>query len=155
MARFLQRVGYTNPAPLEVTMHAQTGPHPPRGVADPATVRNGELAAELLDVVNESELENFLRRLVAEAARDAGRRLTPDARRAVVAELRRTAERTLPTLHVALGERTRPAGLAAEAAARLFGAEFEGMSSEDRDFEIARQFVSFSHTRTAAATPTA
>jgi hypothetical protein len=142
---------YTNPASLEVTMHDHTGPHPPRGVAFPATARSGELAAELLDVVNESELESFVGRLVAEAARDAGRRLTPDARRALVAELRSTARRTLPTLEVALGERSRPAGPAAEAAARLFGAELEGMSPEDRDFEIARQFVRFSHERAAAA----
>src|SRR5215217_5795154 len=135
-------------------MHAHAGLDPPRGVAFRATARSGELAAELLDVVNESELEDFLGRLVAEAARVAGRRLTPGARRALVAELRSTAERTLPTLHVALGERTRPAGLAVEAtAARLFGAELEGMSPEDRDFEIARQFVRFSHARTAAAAP--
>jgi hypothetical protein len=134
-------------------MHDHTGPHPPRGVAFPATARSSELAAELLDVVNESELENFLGRLVAEAARDAGRRLTPDAQRVLVAELKSTATRTLPALHVALGERSRPAGQAAGAAARLFGAEFEGMSPEDRDFEIAQQFVRFSHARTAAATP--
>jgi hypothetical protein len=132
-------------------MHDDTGPDARRGVAFSATTRNVRLAAELLDVVNDSELESFVGRLVADAARYAGRRLTPDARRALVAELGSTAKRTLPTLQDALGDRSRTAGAAAESAARLFGAELEGMSPEDRDFEIARQFVRFSQARTAAA----
>ena len=124
--------------------------HSPRGGAFPATARSADLAAELLDIVNEAEREDFVGRLVAEAARDAGRSLPAGERRALVAELARTAERTLPTLQLALGE-SRLAGRAAvDAAARLFGAELEGMSPEDRDFEIARQFVRFSHERAAA-----
>ena len=136
-------------------MHDHTRPHAPRGVAVPAAARSSELAGELLDVVNESELENFIGRLVAEAARAADRRLTPDAQRALVVELSSTAKRTLPALQVALGEPSRPSGVAADSAARLFGAEFEGMSPEDRDFEIARQFVRFSHARTADTAPRA
>jgi hypothetical protein len=125
--------------------------HSAPGAAFAATARSGELAAELLDVISESELEAFVARLVAEAARDTGRRLPADARRALVAELSKTAERTVPTLQVALGARgglTAPA--AAQAAARLYGTELEGMSPEDRDFEIARQFVRFSQERAAA-----
>ena len=119
------------------------------------TDRTLELAAELLNVVNESELDNFVGRLVAEASRESGAHLSPDARRALIAELRSTAERTLPVLEVALGEHRAPTGPAArETAARLFGAELEGLSPEDRDFELAREFVRFSHARaTAAATP--
>jgi hypothetical protein len=116
-----------------------------------ATARSGELAAELLDVVSQRELQEFVGRLVAETARDTGRHLDAGARRALVAELSRTAERTLPTLQVALGPRPGlHAPVAVQAAARLFGAELEGMSPEDRDFEIARQFVRFSQERAAA-----
>jgi hypothetical protein len=141
-------------------MHDQSRAQEPRGGIFRATARTGELAAQLLDVVNAYELESFVSRLVAEAARDAGRPLPGDERRALVAELRRTAERTLPTLQIALGDRSRLTGrAAADAAARLFGAELEGMSPEDRDFEIARQFVRFSQARArggggAPATPT-
>jgi hypothetical protein len=120
--------------------------------AFPATARNSELAAALLDVVNESELETFVGGLVAETARNAGRRLGVEAGQALVAELRRTAERTLPALTVALGHQALPAApAAAQNAARTFGLELEGMSAEDRDFEIARRFVGFAQAATVRA----
>ena len=122
----------------------------------PATLRNSELAAALLDVVSESELEDFVSGLVAEAARSAGRRIPADARHALVASLRQTAERTLPALSVALGdERTPAAPAATQTAARIFGVETEGMSPEDRDFEVARRFVGFARAAAlrAAAAP--
>jgi hypothetical protein len=99
----------------------------------PATDRDAELAGELLDVVNASELETFLRRLAG-----------PAAGRALHGVLRRTAERTLPTVTTGA-----PGASAANTAARVFGLELEGMSAEDRDYEIARQFVRFA--RAAAA----
>jgi hypothetical protein len=118
----------------------------------PATSRNSELAAALLDVVNESELEDFVSGLVAEVARSAGRRIPVEARRALVASLRRTAERTLPALSVALGDEGTPdAPVATQTAARIFGVETEGMSPEDRDFEIARRFVGFARAATLRA----
>src|SRR5262245_40730179 len=120
-------------------MYDHTGPDTAHGVTLSAASRSVRLAAELLDVVNESELEDVVGRLVAEAARGSGRRLRSVAQRALAAELRSTAMRTLPTLQDALGAQTRAP--AAETAARLFGAELEGMSPEDRDFEIARQLV--------------
>ena len=50
----------------------------------------------------------------------------------------------MPTLTVALGDESRSAApAAAQTAARIFGVEPEGMSAEDRDFEIARRFVRF------------
>jgi hypothetical protein len=129
--------------PLEVTMHD-------RGF--PAGSRTSELAAGLLDVVSESELEDFLGGLVVETARNAGRRIGADNGRALVASLRRTAEQTLPTLSVALGDAGRSvAPGAARTAARIFGVELEGMSAEDRDFEIARRFVRFAQAATVQA----
>jgi hypothetical protein len=115
--------------------------------------RNGELAAQLLDVVNEAELEDFLRKLVKKAVRTVGRPLSVAAQGALVAELRRTAERTLPALSVAVGERALPSEPAAtQNATRMFGIEAEGMSPEDRDFEIARELVRFAQSETARAT---
>ena len=58
----------------------------------------------------------------------------------------------MPTLTVALGDESRPAApAAAQTAARIFGVEPEGMSAEDRDFEIARQFVRFAQAETVRA----
>ena len=63
----------------------------------------------------------------------------------------------LPALSVALGdERRPPAPVAAQTAARMFGVETEGMSAEDRDFEIARRFVRYARAeamRAAGAPP--
>lgn len=107
--------------------------------------RSDDLAAELLDVVNESELRRFLGRLAAETARASGRPIPSDTARALLPMLRRTAERTLPSLTLAVGDEPRAAATVpiAQAAARVFGLEPEGMSAEDRDFEIARRFVRF------------
>ena len=126
--------------------------HDPVGPAFPATSRNSELAAALLDVVNEYQLEDFVSGLVADAARSAGRRLPAGTGRGLAASLRQTAVRTLPALSVALGDEGRPpAPVAAQSAARLFGVETEGMSAEDRDFEIARRFISFAQAEAVRA----
>ena len=110
----------------------------PQSHGFPASGRDSDLAAELLDVVNPSELEAFLARLVAETAG----RIDGAARDRLVAVLRDTARRTLPALATALP--SVPAGvLTAKHAARTFGVELEGVSAEDRDYEIARQFVRF------------
>lgn len=115
--------------------------------------RSDDLAAELLDVVNESEFRNFIDRLAAETVRAGGRPIPRDTAKALLAILRQTAERTLPTLTLAIGEEPRAAAAApvAHAAARVFGLEAEGMSAEDRDYEIARQFVRFALTALAHA----
>ena len=112
-------------------------------------------AAQLLDVINAAELEGFLGRLVDSAGRRVGGRVPTATRRGLVAVLRRTAERTLPTLTTALGDPLgSPTGVgpsAAETAARVYGLELEGMSAEDRDYEIARQFLRFAQETTARA----
>ena len=116
-------------------------------------MRSDDLAAELLNVVNESEFLHVLDRIAAETARAGGRPLPPATARALLAILRQTAERTLPTLTLALGEDpgTSAATPVAQTAARVFGLEAEGMSAEDRDFEIARQFVRFAQAALAHA----
>jgi hypothetical protein len=114
-----------------------------------------ELAAQLLDVTNEGELERFLGRLVESVARRAGGRVPVATRRALMAVLRRVAKRTLPTVVTAIGDPLGPAAgidrSVAEAAARVYGLELEGMSAEDRDYEIARQFLRFARAVVARA----
>jgi hypothetical protein len=117
----------------------------PQSYGRPPSDRDSELAAELLDVVNPAELEAFLGGLVAEAAGP----VAGAARDRLVDRLRDTARRTLPALATALP--SAPADvLTARRAARVFGVELEGVSAEDRDYEIARQFVRFA--RAAART---
>ena len=119
-----------------------------------AESRSVLLAAELLDVTNEAELEGFLGRVVAATARGVGGRLPAGTGRSLVAALRRTAERTLPALATLLGDPMGPpagAGPPAATAARVYGLELEGMSAEDRDYEIARQFLRFAQSATARA----
>jgi hypothetical protein len=119
-------------------------------------LRSDDLAAELLDVVNESELRRFLGRLAAETARATGRPIPRDTARALFPILRRTAERTLPTLTLAVGDEPRAAAAApiAQTAAHVFGLEPEGMNAEDRDFEIARRFVRFAEAALARVVTT-
>jgi hypothetical protein len=148
------------PGPRRGGTHLRVPVPPPALPADgefPAVSRIVELAAELLDVTNEPELERFLGRLVAETARKAGGRLPADTGRALVAVLRRTAERTVPTLTTALGQFEPATGAGpsvAETAARVYGLELEGMSAEDRDYEIARQFLRLAQAATARAART-
>jgi hypothetical protein len=128
-----------------------------RGGSQRRHLGSDELAAELLDVVNEAELRRFLGRLAAETVRAGGRPIPPDTARALLPLLRQTAERTLPALTLALGDEPRSAAAApvAQTAARVYGLETEGMSAEDRDFELARRFVRFAQAAVANATTTA
>jgi hypothetical protein len=119
------------------------------------------LAAELLEVSSEAELQSFLSDLVGRAL-DAGHALpaTPRAhalKRAVCAGLWQAAHAALPIgpgplvgpLIDALG-RSGPSALK-QRAARVFGLELEGLSPEDKEFELAQRFVRFADAAAAAA----
>jgi hypothetical protein len=90
-------------------------------------VHDPELASGLLDVTNRAELADFVRSLV-------DGRLPASAGRKLVDVLATTAVRTVPTLHALVGAGGPPAP-------RAYGLALEGMSPEDRDYELARQFV--------------
>jgi hypothetical protein len=123
---------------------AQSGRRRP-GRRPPALSRDVELASELLDVVNDDELEWFLRGLVDEVAGTRRGRLTGARQRALLREVAGVASRTLPTLRAFVDggwSAAEPPSAVATAAA-VYGLELEGLSAEDRDFEIARQFVRF------------
>jgi len=106
-----------------------------------------ELAAELLEVSNEQELEQFLGKLVRKAARAAGSFVKSPAGKALGGVLKGLAKKALPIAGTALGGFVGgPLGAKigqglASAAGRSLGLESETFSNEDREFEGARQFV--------------
>lgn len=110
---------------------------------------NMELATELLEVSNESELEQFLGNLVAQAGKSLGRFVGSPQGQALVGVLKGAARQVLPTLGSSVGrylggdEGAKLGSQAASAAGRAFGLELEGLSNEDREFEVARRYVDF------------
>jgi hypothetical protein len=119
-----------------------------------------ELAAELLEVTNEAELDQFLGNFIRKVGRTVGKLARPLGR-AVGGFLKPLAKAALPLAGKAFGTFVGgPLGGAiggklASAAGGLFGLELEGMSAEDREFEVARRFVRFASaaTRNAALAP--
>lgn len=109
-----------------------------------------ELAAELLEVYDEAELDQFLGKLIKRVGRKAGKFLKSRTGRALKGTLRRVAKKALPIAGGAVGSVFGgPAGgalgsRAASMAGRIFGLELEGMSPEDQEFELARRFVRLS-----------
>lgn len=125
-------------------------------------VQELELASELLEVANEDELEEFLGDLIKKAASGVmgfarspqGKALGTAVKTDVTKALKQTALGVLPNLGKAVGgywgggEQGAKWGQALGGAAqgalsKLFGMELEGLSHEDREFEIAKQFVRF------------
>src|SRR5262249_30254094 len=108
-----------------------------------------ELASEFLEISNEQELEQFLGNLIKTVGGAVGQFARSDTGRALGGILKGAARQALPVVGRAVGQWIRPdgggamgAGIASQAG-RLFGLELEGLSSEDREFEVARQFVRF------------
>ena len=108
-----------------------------------------ELASELLGVSNEEELESYLGNTIQAAAAKASRQLKPHLKRLLGGLLKSAARHVVP-----LGGSTAkkiiegPIGSAignqlASKIDSLFGLELEGLSNEDREFEVARRFTRF------------
>lgn len=123
-----------------------------------------ELAAELLEITGEQELEQFLgdvARAVGGAAvrfarSDTGRQLGGILKDT----LRSAAKQALPVVGRAIGGAIDPryadfGGRAGTAVGDLVGLELEGLSRQDQEFEVARQLARFAATalRTAASAP--
>ncbi|MBO9702378.1 MAG: hypothetical protein J7604_19365 [Sporocytophaga sp.] len=108
-----------------------------------------ELATELLEVSNEAELEQFFGKLVRGAIGAASSFARSSAGKALGGILKNVAKKALPVLAGAAGGALLgPAGAAiggklGSFAANAFELELEGLSAEDREFEIARAFVRF------------
>ncbi len=143
-------------APFEAEGYESYQPvGPRRGGGGTAEWHEAELASELLEMASESELDHFFADLISGAGRAAGSFVRSDAGRALGRILKGAAKQALPGVGRAIGERLAPgvggnigAGLADQAGAML-GLELEGLSAQDRQFEVARQFVRFANAAAA------
>jgi hypothetical protein len=106
-----------------------------------------ELAAELLGVSNEAELEQFLGSLISKVGKFAGQAIRSPIGQALIPVLKSAAGKALPMAGAALGGYFGgPLGAkigtgVANAAGQALGLEAESLSNEDREFEGAKQFV--------------
>jgi hypothetical protein len=109
-----------------------------------------ELAAELLSVSDEAELDQFLGKLFKRAGRTLGRFVKSPVGRRLGGFLKGAIRKALPVVGGAAGTLFGgPAGAAigsrlASAGGQMFGLELEGMSPEDQEFEVARRLVRLS-----------
>lgn len=101
-----------------------------------------QLAAQLLEITDENELDGFIGTLIGRAARGAHRLASSPELRGLLLQ---AAKRALPMIGggsanlIGSGVGSKLAA----AASNLFGLELEGLSPEDQEFEIARRFVRF------------
>jgi len=108
-----------------------------------------ELAAELLEINSEQELEQFLGDLIKKAGRAIGGIVKSPIGQAIGGVLKSAAKIALPIAGGALGTFVGgPLGTSigsslGSMAGQALGLELEGLSQEDREFEAARQFVRF------------
>jgi hypothetical protein len=120
-----------------------------------------ELAAELLELTDEAELDQFLGDLIKKAGRVVGKVVRSPVGRSLGGILKGVARKALPIAGRALGNMIVPGaggaigGRLASAAGGMFGLELEGMSPEDQEFEVARRFVRLAGqaTKNAAQAP--
>lgn len=106
-----------------------------------------ELASEILSISSEAELDQFLGGLIKKAGRALGKGVGSPLGRNIGGLLKGLARKALPAAGAALGNMVMPGvgGMIgsnlASAAGASFGLELEGLSAEDQQFEIAKQFV--------------
>src|SRR5712671_7345302 len=108
-----------------------------------------ELASELLEITSEAELDRFLGDLIGRAGKAIGKFVKSPEGQAIGGILKGAAKQVLPGIGSAVGgyfggaTGAKLGGDVASAAGRAFGLELEGLSNEDREFEIAKRYVSF------------
>ncbi len=120
-----------------------------------------ELASELLEVHGDQELDHFLGDLFSKVASTVGKAINSPVGQALGGILKQVAKKALPIAGGALGSFVggplggMVGGKLASMAGDAFGLEVEGLSREDRDFEMARRYVRFAThaARRAAAAP--
>jgi uncharacterized protein (DUF697 family) len=108
-----------------------------------------ELAAELLEVTNEQELDHFLGDLIKKAGSAIGTFVRSPVGQAIGGVLKSAAKTALPIAGGALGAYVGgPLGAKigsslGSMSGQALGLELEGLSQEDREFEATKQFVKF------------
>lgn len=108
-----------------------------------------ELATELLGVTNEAELDRFLGSLIKKAAGAVKSFANSSAGKAIGGFLKSAAKKALPIAGAALGNLVAPGvggaigGKLGSLASNAFELELEGLSNEDKEFELSRAYVRF------------
>lgn len=108
-----------------------------------------ELAAELLSVSNEEELDQFLGKLFKRAGRAIGKFVKSPIGSQLSGIIKGAAKSALPMLAGGIGNILLPGvggaigGQVGSKAGAMLGLELEGLSQEDQEFEVARQIVRF------------
>lgn len=130
----------------EFEIGRQAGAESPLGEAQEL-----ELASEFLEISSEEELDRFLGNLMRTVGSAVGQFARSDTGQALGGILKGAARKALPVVGRAVGQWISPerggaigADIATQAG-RIFGLELEGLSPEDREFELARQFVRFAN----------
>lgn len=140
-------MGYSNEVGYEGENHYEGEWEWENGIA--AESDEFELAAELLAVGNEAELDQFLGKLISQAGRGISQFARSNLGRNLIGGLKSVAKKGLPILgSVAGGFLGGPAGAMlggklGNFASNLFEIQGEGMSHEDLEFEMARRYVRF------------
>ena len=108
-----------------------------------------ELASQLLEIKNEQEFGQFVDGLMRKAERVLNRPVEPPLEEDIGDILKSIAKVALPIAGSVLGGFVGgPPGAAlggslASAAGHAFGLELEGLSPEDSEFEVSKQFIRF------------
>jgi hypothetical protein len=106
-----------------------------------------EMAAELLGVSGDQELDQFLGSLVRRVGKAAGQIIRSPTGKALTGLLKQAAKKALPLAGKAVGTYFGGAAggnigsQAGNLAGQVFGLEVEGMSPEDQELQMARRFV--------------
>lgn len=106
-----------------------------------------ELAAELLEVTDEAELDQFFGKLFRKAKNKLGKPLSSAAGITLINGLKGVARQALPRVGQVVGGFVGGplggmiGGQLAQKGGQIFGLEMEGLSLEDQEFEIARRVV--------------
>ena len=106
-----------------------------------------ELAAELLEVRDEAELDRFLGSFLKKAVRTVGNIAKSPIGKAIGGVLKTVAKKALPLAGTAAGAffggplGAQIGGGLASAAGKALGLELQELNQEDREFEGAKQFV--------------
>jgi uncharacterized membrane protein YgcG len=102
-------------------------------------VEEMEMAADLLEIQDEYELDQFLGKLISKAKKAAGGFLKSGVGKQLGGLLKGAAKAALPIV----GNAILPGvgGAAASKLGSVFGLELEGLSPQDQEFEGARRFI--------------
>jgi hypothetical protein len=112
-------------------------------------VMETELATELLSVSNEEELEEFLGKLFRKVKKAAGKFIQSPAGNLLKNYLKGLARKALPIAGNILGGIAGGpigaglAGKATQMVGKALGLELEGLSPEDKEFEVAKGYVRY------------